>query len=73
MDVQAQQLHALYLNWVDNAVYLLRHHISAADLDHLVLTKRYWTLQSLTWSSLPPDRLKELISTELEDRELVWA
>ncbi|MFC0860938.1 PIN domain-containing protein [Sphaerimonospora cavernae] len=70
LDLHSQQFHAAYLNWVDNAVYILRHHISAEDLDQLVLTRRYWTLQAMNGSSLPPDRMRELIATELEDREI---
>lgn len=35
-----------YLVWVANAVGQLRGLVSAADLDRLVLTRRYWLLQS---------------------------
>ncbi|GAA4102725.1 PIN domain-containing protein [Nonomuraea soli] len=65
----SQQLLASYLHWVDNAVFRLRHHISAADLDDLVLSRRYWVLQSMEPTTLPPDRLKDLVVTELEARE----
>jgi len=68
--LRPQQRHSIYLQWVDSAVYLLRHHISAADLNDLVLTKRYWTLQSMVWGSLPSDRMRDLVLTELEEREL---
>ncbi|MEU6712969.1 PIN domain-containing protein [Nonomuraea sp. NPDC046802] len=64
-----QQLLAVYLQWVDRAVYRLRYHISATDLDDLVLSRRYWVLQAMEPSTLPPDRLRDFVVTELEERE----
>jgi len=36
-----------YLKWANNSARALANQISAADIDRLVLTRRYWVLQSL--------------------------
>ncbi|NUW46015.1 PIN domain-containing protein [Nonomuraea rhodomycinica] len=69
-DLAPLELHSAYLQWVDGAVSLLRHEISESDLDDLVLTKRYWILQSMHGSALLPDRMKDLVITELEGRQI---
>ncbi|MEO3859829.1 hypothetical protein [Acrocarpospora sp. B8E8] len=38
--------HDTYLKWVDTALFTLRAQISPADLDRLVLTRRYWMMNS---------------------------
>lgn len=36
-----------YNSWANDAVRMLRRRVSEADIDRLVLTRRYWLLQSL--------------------------
>jgi hypothetical protein len=62
---------AQYLDWVDQALYLLRYHVSSADLESLVLTRRYWALENSAHpsTSMSPDGAERLVATELEERE----
>lgn len=55
-----------YIRWVGEAVRMLRRQVSAADLDRLVLTRRYWLLQSLLADVTGP--IGDLVETELEER-----
>lgn len=60
-----------YLDWANEAVRRLRGQISAADVDRLVLTKRYELLLSGTASLGGPGGepiLNGLLSTELDER-----
>ena len=66
----AGKRYTAYLAWVANAVRQLRSQVSTADLDRLVLTRRYWLLQSTTFG-LPPALLADLVDTEIDERELV--
>lgn len=55
-----------YLDWATDAERLLRYHLHTADLDLLILTKRYWMLQALA-----PDQAGSAVRTiynELDDR-----
>jgi hypothetical protein len=56
-----------YIGWVTEAVRMLHNRLSAADLDRLVLTKRYWTLQSMLTNVLGP--VGDLVATETDERE----
>ncbi|MGW5689029.1 PIN domain-containing protein [Nonomuraea sp. NPDC003754] len=60
--------HRAYVKWADNAVYALRSSISAADLDRLVLTRRYWMIQPLTTDQLVQGTMQPVINTELAER-----
>ncbi len=54
-----------YLRWAHNSVKMLAKQISAADLDRLVLTRRYWVLQSLTMRT---ESFDSLVDLELDER-----
>jgi hypothetical protein len=54
-----------YLYWVDKSIRLLRLQVAAEDLDRLILTKRYWALQTTP----PTGFLGTLIDTELMLRD----
>jgi rRNA-processing protein FCF1 len=56
-----------YLAWVTEAVRMLRNRVSTADLDRLVLTRRYWLLQSMVTNLVGPTG--DLLATETEERE----
>ncbi|GAB3161006.1 PIN domain-containing protein [Microbispora hainanensis] len=60
--------HDTYLRWVDDAVYTLRGRISSADLDRLILTRRYWMLQPLTTAHLVQGTMQRVINAELSER-----
>lgn len=55
-----------YLAWVQDAVRMLRQQVSAADLELLVLTRRYWALQALVVAVVDP--VSNLVFTELDER-----
>jgi rRNA-processing protein FCF1 len=61
---------AAYLAWVKEAVKLLRNRVSAADLDRLVLTRRYWLLQSMVTDVAAP--VDALVATEIDERETAF-
>jgi hypothetical protein len=54
-----------YIRWAHNSVKVLAKQISAADLDRLILTRRYWVLQSL---SVRTESFDNLIDLELDER-----
>jgi hypothetical protein len=58
---------ASYLNWANDAVRTLRKQVSSADLDRLVLTRRYELLLA-TGVNTDNRVLNGLLSTELEER-----
>lgn len=62
--------YSAYIGWVSKAVRALRHQVRAADLDRLVLTRRYWLLQSLNPvpNSSGFGATIELLDTEIDDR-----
>jgi hypothetical protein len=41
-----------YIRWANEAVRRGRHMVPAADLERLILTKRYWLLQSMPMKGL---------------------
>jgi hypothetical protein len=53
-----------YLNWVDENVRMMRYRLSAADIDRLFLTRRYWAIQSS-----PGGGSAGVVGTEIDDRE----
>lgn len=55
-----------YIRWVAESVRLLRNQINPADLDRLLLTRRYWTLQAMVTS--PTGMAGDLVNVELDDR-----
>jgi hypothetical protein len=57
----------VYLNWVNDAVRMLRKQISSADIDRLVLTRRYELLLAEDISS-GSRVLNGLLSAELDER-----
>jgi hypothetical protein len=59
-----------YLNWANTAVRLLRHSLREADLDLLVLTKRYWTIQAM--ATEPVGLAGNLVEVEIDDRSTVF-
>jgi hypothetical protein len=54
-----------YLRWANNSVRALGKQISAADVDRLILTRRYWVLQSLLSNFSSSD---DLLNLELDER-----
>jgi hypothetical protein len=59
-----------YFDWVDNAVRVLQNQISAADLDRLVLTRRYELLLSSAGRSIEDADLEVRLVDSLLDNEL---
>ncbi|TDD28373.1 hypothetical protein E1218_07595 [Kribbella turkmenica] len=60
-----------YIDWANQSTRLLRSMISAADLDRLILTRRYWALQTM----LPMetgDPKGRLLTTEVDERLLMF-
>lgn len=55
-----------YLKWASESVRVLRYHISAEDIDRLVLTRRYWALQGSTEATLT--LLPLLVGMEIDER-----
>lgn len=62
----AGDLFNAYLLWVANAVRVLRFQVRENEMEALVLTKRYWTLQAM--SSGPAGMVRELVEVEIDDR-----
>jgi PIN domain-containing protein len=59
-----------YFDWVTDAVRVLQHQISAADLDRLVLTRRYELLLAAAGTSLEDAELEVRLVHGLLDNEL---
>lgn len=59
-----------YIGWANNAARVLRHQIRASDIDRMVLTQRYWLLQSL--NPVPNSNafgsIIDLLETEIDER-----
>jgi len=59
-----------YIGWANNAARVLRHQIRATDIDRMVLTQRYWLLQSL--NPVPNSNafgsIIDLLETEIGER-----
>lgn len=64
-----EPLYAAYNTWADEAVRSLRGRISSEDVDRLVLTKRYWLLQSIEIYSYP---VPGMLRTEIGEREAAF-
>lgn len=58
-----------YIRCVADAVRLLRWQVGERDLERLLLTRRYWTLQAMVAS--PTGMTGDLVDVELEDRTTV--
>jgi len=56
---------SVYLEWVQGSVRLLRNVLRTEDLDRLILSRRYWAIQS---SAAP--WLAAVVDTELDDRRV---
>lgn len=59
-----------YIGWANTAARALRHQISPANVDSLVLTQRYWLLQSLNPipNSTGFGSIIDLLETEIDER-----
>lgn len=67
----AEDLFNAYLRWTANAVRLLRHQTREADIESLVLTRRYWTLQAMAGG--PVGMVRDLVEVEIDDRQSVFS
>jgi len=56
-----------YGNWANDTVGLLRHMIRPVDLEAMVLTRRYWAIQSLAHDQGTPV-VNQLLNMEIEER-----
>lgn len=66
----AEDLFPEYLRWAANAVRMLRHQLREEDVQDLILTRRYWTLQAM--ASGPVGMVRELVEVEIDDRLSVF-
>jgi PIN domain len=55
-----------YIRWANDSALKLSRLISAVDVDRLVLTRRYWALQSATQT--PTSHMQMLLNAELDER-----
>lgn len=55
-----------YLRWANEAVRMLRHSLREVDLERLVLTRRYWTIQAMATG--PAAMASNLVEVEIDDR-----
>lgn len=60
-----------YLRWAANAVRMLRHQAREADVEALVLTRRYWVIQALVGG--PIGTARDLVEVEIDDRLAIFA
>ena len=67
----AEDLFNAYLRWTANTVRLLRHQTRETDIESLVLTRRYWTLQAMAGG--PVGMVRDLVEVEIDDRLAVFA
>jgi PIN domain-containing protein len=58
--------HRTYLDWANTAIELLNTLVSPNDLERLVLTRRYWTLQAATIPET--DLINHLVNVEFGER-----
>jgi hypothetical protein len=63
--------YADYCRWANNTVRQLRHLIGSADLEALVLTRRYWAAQSLAAFVNTPV-MNELLNMEMDERKAAF-
>jgi hypothetical protein len=62
-----EPLYTAYIAWVDDAVQSLRGRVNSEDVDRLVLTKRYWLLQSM---EIYAYQVPGMLRTEIGEREV---
>jgi hypothetical protein len=60
------QMHNAYLEWANESARMLHHMLGPADLDRLVLTQRYWVLQSMPTAVIDPQG--RLLGVEVAQR-----
>jgi hypothetical protein len=63
-----QQAIVAYFRWAHDAARALRKQVSAADIDRLVLTRRYDQLLSVDARLAEPQIVNGLLATELDER-----
>lgn len=63
-----QELYNKYSSWVRDSVRMLRYMLSSADIERLLLTRRYWALQAMGGAEVLIG-MRYLIDTELEERQ----
>ncbi len=59
-------MHSAYLDWANESARMLHHMLSPTDLDRLVLTQRYWVLQSMPAAVIDPQG--RLLGVEVAQR-----
>lgn len=52
-----------YLSWANESVRMLRHALPADEIDRLILTRRYWSIQAS-----PGSGAAKVVQTEIDDR-----
>jgi hypothetical protein len=57
-----------FAQWANNTIRQLRHLIRPSDLEALVLTRRYWTLQSLV-AMAGTVQINHLLNMEMDERK----
>lgn len=60
---QASEYPMFYLTWVSESVRMLRFQVSSTEIDRLLLTRRYWAIQSAQGFESA-----KLAETEIDDR-----
>jgi PIN domain len=55
-----------YIRWVSESVRVLRWQVGERDLERLLMTRRYWTLQAMVTS--PTGMTGDLVDVEIDDR-----
>jgi PIN domain-containing protein len=63
---QPQDLYFGYIGWVNEACQTLSRSVSTASLDRLVLTRRFWLLQSMSAQS-HDHAVRHLLNAELDE------
>lgn len=61
-----EQMHVAYLDWANESARMLHHMLGPTDVDRLVLTRRYWVLQSMPASVIDPQG--RLLGVEVAQR-----
>ncbi|HET6296198.1 MAG TPA: PIN domain-containing protein [Kribbella sp.] len=66
-----QELYNKYSSWVRDSVRVLSNLLSPADIERLLLTRRYWALQATGGAGLVV-AMRHLLDTEIEERHLAF-
>ncbi|MFF1820586.1 PIN domain-containing protein [Kribbella sp. NPDC058245] len=67
-----QELYNKYSSWVRDSVRMLSKLFSPADIENLLLTRRYWALQAMGGGEVLV-AMRYLLNTEIEERHTVFA